>query len=498
MSPESKQSNVETVEIPFVGKAYKEFSLSYDAQTCENFYLVMDSTGKTPKALMPTPGLTLFASVAANNVRGLYSNNGTVYCVAGNKLFNISNTGTVTTLGTLNSSIGPVWWAANDQGGVVTQILIVDGNDGYVWKPIANTFEEITDANFFDAATCAFLNGFALVNNPGLNQGQVSVAEDFTTWGFGDPEEANLFGLSSFSEKIIAIKSFKLELYMFTSKGAEVWVPSANTTLPFQRRDDVLITQGLAAAASIAEADNTIYWLSSTGYGQGAAVYAFYDITQQRVSDPAFELETQSYVRIDDAIGYSMMWKGNIFYVLIFPSANVTWFYNIATKSWQKLLSENTNSEIQSLTSRHLSNCYCYAYGKNLVGDYSSGNIYYFDDTNYTDNGLTIYRERATEHLFQQDRMIFITNFVIVFEAGVGLLAGQGSNPQVMLQFSNDGGRTWSEELWRSVGAFGLYRWRAVWERLGGARDWVFRLRVSDPIKTVIIGAYANIEVGDF
>jgi len=71
-------------------------------------------------------------------------------------------------------------------------------------------------------------------------------------------------------------------------------------------------------------------------------------------------------------------------------------------------------------------------------------------------------------------------------ETGVGLQTGQGSNPMIMLQSSKDNGRTWSAERWTSLGAVGTYLTRVLWRRFGSARDYVFKIRMSDPVKFVI------------
>jgi hypothetical protein len=77
-------------------------------------------------------------------------------------------------------------------------------------------------------------------------------------------------------------------------------------------------------------------------------------------------------------------------------------------------------------------------------------------------------------------------------EAGVGKTTGQGSDPIIMLQVSKDGGHTWGNEIWVPFGKIGEYRRRAVWRRLGRSRDWVFKFRVTDPVKTVFVAAWGR------
>jgi hypothetical protein len=64
---------------------------------------------------------------------------------------------------------------------------------------------------------------------------------------------------------------------------------------------------------------------------------------------------------------------------------------------------------------------------------------------------------------------------------------------QVMLSWSKDGGRTFGSEAWTTLGAQGKYQNRAVWRLLGLARDMVFRLKVTDPVRRVITNAAMTI-----
>jgi len=65
-----------------------------------------------------------------------------------------------------------------------------------------------------------------------------------------------------------------------------------------------------------------------------------------------------------------------------------------------------------------------------------------------------------------------------------------GTDPQVMLRFSNDGGKTWINQPQRSAGKIGEYTKRIRWNRLGCARRRVFEVSVTDPIPWKLVGAY--------
>ena len=70
--------------------------------------------------------------------------------------------------------------------------------------------------------------------------------------------------------------------------------------------------------------------------------------------------------------------------------------------------------------------------------------------------------------------------------------ATAGYDPQVMLRWSDDGGHTWSNEHWKSMGAIGQYGYRTIWRRLGMTekiRDRVYEVSGTDPVKIAIMGA---------
>lgn len=66
---------------------------------------------------------------------------------------------------------------------------------------------------------------------------------------------------------------------------------------------------------------------------------------------------------------------------------------------------------------------------------------------------------------------------------------GRDYEPYAILQWSDDGGYTWSKERWESMGAKGKYKTRMHWHGLGHSRDRIFRVSISAPVKVVLINA---------
>ena len=79
----------------------------------------------------------------------------------------------------------------------------------------------------------------------------------------------------------------------------------------------------------------------------------------------------------------------------------------------------------------------------------------------------------------------------------MGLVTGQGSDPQAMMRFSDDGGETWSNQQTRSFGKIGERSKRVKWNRLGVSRGRVYEVAISDPVKVSMVDAYLEVSQGN-
>jgi hypothetical protein len=212
----------------------------------------------------------------------------------------------------------------------------------------------------------------------------------------------------------------------------------------------------------------------------------------QRISTFPIENAIQNYAITSDAVAYTYQEAGHEFYVITFPSADVTWAYDLSTNMWHR------RSWVDNMNVQHRvrANCMMNFANNVMVGDWQNGNIYIQDTKQYTDNGHKIVRQRRCPHLTADLKRMFHSDLQIQFQPGVGLQSGQGQNPQAMLRWSDDGGSTWSNEHWVSIGQVGQYKNRALWRRLGHARDRIYEVNVSDPINAVIVSANLNALAG--
>jgi len=282
-------------------------------------------------------------------------------------------------------------------------------------------------------------------------------------------------------------------VWLFGTSSVEVWYNAGTVGFPLERIQGAFNEIGCAAAYSIAKLDNGLFWLGSDARGQGI-VYRANGYTGTRVSTHAVEWQIQQYGNISDAIGYTYQQDGHSFYVLIFPSANATWVYDVATDNWHERASFS-GGEFK----RHRSNCQMFFNNEIIVGDYNDSRIYAFDLDKYSDDTAVQKWLRSWRALPPDANNLTRTaqhTLQLICESGVGLNDGQGSDPQVMLRWSDDGGHTWSNEHWTSMGKIGVYGARAIWRRLGMTtklRDRVYEVSGTDPVKIAILGAELNL-----
>jgi hypothetical protein len=445
---------------------------------------VIPEGGKEPGFLNRAPGLKFQQTIGTGPIRALWAhqtNGSDFFVVSGTGFYKVTGlTATPTLLGTVTGT-GPVSIADNG-----TQIFLACNPDGFIYNEVTNVFAQITDPDFPGALTVSYLDGYFVFNEPNSQKIWVTELLDGTSV---DP--LDFASAEGSPDGLVAVNVDHREAWLFGTDSIEVWYDAGQTDFPLTRIQGAFNEIGCVASFSIAKLDNGLFWLGTDARGQGI-VYRANGYTGVRVSTHAIEYAIAQYGNISDAIAYTYQQEGHAFYVLTFPSANATWVYDVATQAWHERAGWNTS--LGEFT-RHRSNCQCNFGGNTVVGDFENGNIYTLDLDVYADNGgiqkwLRSWRalptgqnnlKRTAQHSLQLD-----------CESGTGLVTGQGSDPEIMLRFSDDGGHTWSNEHISKMGKIGEYYRRVFWRRLGMTlklRDRVYEVSMTDPVKTAIMGA---------
>lgn len=469
----------------FVGGAYQAASITQDGQECVNWYGEVDpqKEGRGVIALYPTPGLLeLHQSATIAPVRGFRVLPGGAMLLAaiGNQLYSITQSYIATVVGTLNTGTGPV--SITDNG---ISAYLCDGPNRYSYNYTAPAFAVVADGAFTGANVTDVIDNFIVYNNPNSNQ------FGCTNVGSTVSGALNFAATLSAPGNIVGLICDHRQVFVLGEVASEVWVDAGLNPFPFQILPGSNMQHGCAARGSIARLGESFAMLAQDTRGQ-AVVVQMEGYTPKRISTHAIENAMAGYNIISDAIGFTYQEAGHEFYMLTFPGADVTWCYDLATDLWHRRAWRDPLNVLH----RHRSNC-CAVFGGNvIVGDWQNGKIYKMSQQTFTDNGVTIPCIRTCRHLTENLNRVFYQSLQIQFQPGVGLQTGQGSNPQAILEFSDDGGFTWSNQRLATIGQAGQFKNRCRWLQLGQARDRLFRVTVSDPVYRVIVSAELDAQAG--
>ena len=417
---------------------------------------------------------------------------------------------------------------------MITQI-VTSGSSYYINKSHTISSEQMyalnftqipnTDGAFTGADVVDTVDNYFVYNRPGTQQ-----------WAASDTLSPITQPLS-FSSKdgspdnLVSMIVDHREVYLLGENSSEVWVDVGAFPFPFQRIPGTNTQHGIVAKFSLARVGNSFSYVSRNIRGQ-AQIMMMQGYTPTRISTHAVE-NTLVNQKVDDAIAWTYQLEGHEVYVVSFPSLDLTWAFDVTTQMWHKWLWVDNNNVYH----RHRGNCLALFQGLVLVGDWQNGKIYELDPNNYTDDGDEIRRVRRCPHLVSDLQREYFDELQLQFQPGVGIggtfidistyigdplvipatqnysipplgiyVIGNPynvnsttpfTNPKAMLRWSNDGGSTWSREYWIPIGQQGKYKNRAIWRRLGTARDRIYEVVVTDPVKAVIVSANLKSSVGE-
>lgn len=465
--------------IPLFGYGVTGLSALVTAQRRVNvLYEIKQDGDKQKLVFRGTPGTTLFAdnSNILGGIRGMHNfvSKSLMYVIINNQLIEINTAGVSTNRGAINPGFNVV--GMEDNG---TQLIILDGTNGWIFTPGPNTLATIASANFPQTAkTVCFDGGYFLVETPTVNgQFQKSALYDGTTWSSTD---LGLFSSSSNQlRRVFAIGGVVL---LMGSLYIEPWQNVGGSGFPYAPLKQYATPYGLAAVWSVAPVEDSFAFLGQNQQGH-VSIFLMQGYTPNRISTQDIDNIINQFSTVSDAVAFGYVNEGHVVYQITFPTAGRTFNYDNTSGAWGE------SQTGVGTVGRHFCNLGIGFNGQFYCGDYQAGRVYQLVSEVYTDNGQTIPRLLQTRHIFSDNNILGLDELFLDIETGVGLQSGQGSNPQIMLQVSKDNGRTFGIERWVSFGEVGQYKdHRAIWRRLGSGRDFVFRFQMTDPVKFVVAG----------
>lgn len=514
---------------------------------------VVPEGGKQPAFLQRAPGLPLRVTVGAGPIRGLWQHNSYLYVVSGDTFYQVSSSYVVTVKGTVTGT-GPVTMADNG-----TQIMIAADPDGYIYNTSTGVFAQITDPDYPGASVVDYLDGYFVFIEPNSQRIWVTALLDGTAV---DP--LDFVSAEGDPDDVISMIVDHREVWLFGKNSTEVWYNAGLSDFPLVRIQGAFNEIGCAARYSVAKMNNQVYWLGADDRGRGIVYVANgyqgqristhsveWQIQQYGSMTDAIGFTYQQdghsfYVLVfptaaktwvydastgawHERAGWNNQWtryraQAQVFY----NNENLVGDYENGNLYAFDLNNYAYNGEVQ----RWLRSWRALPTGQNNLRRTAQHSLQLDCETGV---GLTGQAAYAAQDLAAEDGALLIAEYVqndLVTESGDMLVtepsdapdvivdaptpayatslpvylttiatpATIGYDPQAMLRWSDDGGHTWSNEHWRSMGKIGQYGYRTIWRRLGMTmkiRDRVYEVSGTDPVKIAIMGAELQISGTD-
>lgn len=467
---------VALIDIPIVGQSYNMKDWALDCQRTVNLYPQVIESGNTPQvaALLCTPGLVKrfeFKGV----IRGLFALTDFMLVVAGNALFKVDKNKRIKEIGEISGD-DLVSFADNS-----LHIMIVSDN-AYrfdIEKELLAKLNITDESGFLGASDVTFLDSRFVWSIPNSGRMQWSNLLETKT------DALSYATAEAKSDNIVRTIANNGQLWLIGERTTEIWSSTGSNDLPFQRMSGVYIPTGCAAKDSVCQFGGALIWLTQTEHGQSQIVMTEgYQV--RRISNHAIEADISNYDSVDDAYSFSYQQDGHAFFVITFPSAKKTWCYDASTQMWHERAWYNPDT---FMNEHHRANTHCFFNGEHLVGDRENGLIYRLCPDCRDDNKQMILRERTTPVINPHLQKLIFDELEIKMQVG----QMDNTKPLVMLDWSDDGGKTWSRVYQQNLGGIGKFNSRVSFRRLGQSLNRVFRLKMSDAANLVILGAKAKV-----
>lgn len=457
--------------------------------------------------------------------RGLVELRGRAYGVNGSVVFEIDSTGAfVSKIGTVANDGLPVCMVPTGTG----QIFICSGGKGYVIPAGAGagSLIPITTLDFLGASYATFQDGYILTTVPNSNTNQISGDDDTpigdaTVWDAAN--EIVQAGQADFQRAIISSREYVRLLGARRSQIYQNVGSQGIGAFPFQSYNETFIETGIAAPFSLVDLGDSLMWIGEDARGQRAC-WRDAAFQPQRVSDFGVERWWQNYTSVADAIAFSFIWMGHLFYQITFPSARVvspgnkisaTWLYDATASAlsgkpiWteRSYLAFGGLQDATAIAPGRAEVTHCYAFGKHLVGsnggDGNPGAIYQYSDS-FLDCGADpisgsqitqpLICDRITPHLWQGEKRVVHNRIEFEVARGTGNQVDPGKDPQLLLRWSNDGGETFGTEYSLPMGKVGQYMIRVALNRLGYSQHpgRVYWIRCADPVLNCLMNVSSD------
>lgn len=435
------------MQLPFGLSAYSRANGRLPPVRLVNLFHEQAPTAPTGAVLLPRQGMQEEYDLGAS-IRGISRAdgvfNGDVFAVAGDTLYRSE-----TAVGTVDDDTFPVEWAYTVDG-----LFVLSG--GIVYQYNGTTLVATDFPDDAPVASICDIDNFLFAVRLDTGTIYFRVPGD-TTWN-----PLDFFSAEREPDPAIAVRALADLLYVFGTSSIEPFGLTGDVEEPATRIDGLAISRGCKDKASIAKLDNTLFFV-----GENNIAYRI-DGVPQRISDHGIEERIEAS---GTASAFSYSNAGHTFYVLKLDSEILS--YDVATGQWHQVewpvemgLYDGSRTWVTAGTAIH------------TLRDRTDDNGEVF---------ARIFTAIApTEDVGSCDAI------EVQLSPGTALVGDE--QPVLLMRWSDDQARTWTDWKEASAGFAGQFRHRIRYRRLGmiDAPGRVFEFKMTDPVEIRFSGVEMN------
>jgi len=462
------------VTLPLPIDSYQVPSGLFGVSRCVNWIpTVAEAPALSPHYLQQQYGIKPTITLVGI-FRGAISIDDTVYVVQGTSFVRITADNVTTPLGVI-SGIKRVSMATNGRF-----VVVVSDLESFSFDTQTNIVTKIIDSDFITASYVVFKDGFFVFS--------AADGGKFFNSALNNPTSFNAldFGSAELSpDQINSLHVNRNELFVLGADTIEAFQNVGGAGFPFKRIPGGDIQKGVDAIHSVVEFNNAFCFLGG-GLNEQTAVWQVVTANSVvKISTNAIDHQIQLQSREDIANAFSMTYQIDGQFILVITIGRRVLCYN-ATAS--KLTGRNIWFELDWSVRQIIKR------GGDLLAFDVKDEIGLIDKLALTYFNVKIKRELISQPFFGEGLPLFEGDFELVIETGI---VDDATDPIIRYSYSDDGGKTFSDEIQRNIGFKGDYEKRVVWRRQGRfPLSRVVKIEISDNVECNIVGMSALKQAG--
>lgn len=387
-------------EIPLIGGFYKDEDRDWSVQDCVNYLPTVAETAgtRTQTMLRTAPGLRPFVRLpGAGPCRGVYNCEGRLFTVLGQHLFLIDSNGVATVIGKV-PGVQRVQFAHNQAtSSGQNQLVIGNGQAGYVYNTNTKEFKRITDEGFIGGISPTFVDSYIVwvsTNRLYMLNSSVSDAAEYNT--------LDQFQSEYSPDKLVCTIASSSELVAMSERSIEFFQNVGANEQPF-RSKGISIDLGAASRWGAVICDFSLFFLASDGTFRRIDNY-----NATRISTGPVE---QAIRDLDWTQAQAYVWEEGRYKVVYwtFPDG-YTFGWDIANGMWHRRVSYGLNRWRVSSTARWN--------GKTIAGDFQRGDLWVVDSNYFLEGDQEYNCEITGPYIHGDGNLVKMPRMDLIMQTG--------------------------------------------------------------------------------